>query len=94
MNPEVIPIVLLAVMPTSIVGIVSYFRYKTKALAIRAEMDQRAVAAMGERQAKLEGRVQVLESALCSADAELDRRLRQLGAAERDRLPARPEGDR
>jgi hypothetical protein len=78
----IISIVVTGVMPISIVGIVSYFRYKTRQLTARQGEDPKLLEKERETRKQLEARVQNLESIVCSVDLELNTRLNRLLAAQ------------
>jgi hypothetical protein len=77
-----VPIFITTVMPVSIVGIVSYFRYKTKQLMAGQKEDPRLLEKEREERKQLEARVQNLESIVCSVDLELNARLNKLLVAQ------------
>jgi Protein kinase domain len=80
--------------PVAIVGTVSYFRYKTRALL--AGGDKKKLAAAEAERKQLEARVQNLESIVCSVEFELNARLNRLAAQQSaiGALPSlRPEGE-
>ncbi len=69
--------------PVVIVGIVSYFRYKTRQLTGgRRGDDDKQLEKEREERRQLEARVQNLESIVCSVDLELNARLNRLLAAQ------------
>jgi serine/threonine-protein kinase len=69
-------------MPAVIVFIVSYFRFRTKQLALeeaRARSESpKLLAAANEEKKALEARIQNLESIVCSVDFELNQRLNRV----------------
>src|SRR5579859_3232853 len=65
--------------PVAIVGMVSYFRYKTRQLAGRPQ-DKKELDELAREKKLLEARVQNLESIVCSVDFELNQRLNRLAA--------------
>ena len=67
-------------MPIAIVGIVTYFRYKTRELQARMKADPKELEALKAERKQLEARVQNLESIVCSVDLELNQRLNRLAA--------------
>jgi serine/threonine-protein kinase len=77
-----VPIFLGGIMPISIVGIVTYFRFKTKQLTARSGEDPKQLEKEREERKQLEARVQNLESIVCSVDLELNARLNRLLAAQ------------
>jgi serine/threonine-protein kinase len=78
--------------PVAIVGIVSYFRYKTKALAAGLRGDQKMLEKLREERKLLEARVQNLESIVCSVDLELNQRLNRVLAERSRELKLPPVG--
>jgi serine/threonine-protein kinase len=94
LDPEVVvPIVLGGLMPISIVGLVTYFRFKTKQLtAGQSREDPKQLEKEREERRQLEARVQNLESIVCSVDLELNARLNRVLAAQSSvgALPAAP----
>jgi serine/threonine-protein kinase len=73
--------VIALLMPVAIVGIVSYFRYRTRALAAgQNAADQKKIEALEAERKQLEARVQNLESIVCSVEFELNARLNRLAA--------------
>jgi serine/threonine-protein kinase len=69
-------------MPVAIVGIVSYFRYKTRQLMAAKPEEQKELEGLKKERKLLEARVQNLESIVCSVDFELNQRLNRLAAAQ------------
>jgi hypothetical protein len=68
-------------MPVAIVGIVSYFRYKTRQLmASTSPQSKKELEDLHKEKKLLEARVQNLESIVCSVDFELNQRLNRLAA--------------
>src|SRR5262249_9865755 len=67
--------VIAGFMPTAIVGIVAYFRYKTKQLTAGRGVAEKELEALRAERRQLEARVQNLESIVCSVDLELNARL-------------------
>jgi serine/threonine-protein kinase len=96
LDPEVIvPVVIAGIMPMTIVGIVSYFRFKTKQLmAGKSNENPKLLEKEREERKQLEARVQNLESIVCSVDLELNARLNRLLAAQSavGALPAPGQG--
>jgi serine/threonine protein kinase len=68
--------------PVAIVGIVSYFRYKTRQLQAKLGGDDKQLEKEREERRQLESRVQNLESIVCSVDLELNARLNRMLAAQ------------
>jgi len=69
--------------PVAIVGIVSYFRFRTRQLlAPKQGGDDKELAAIRAERKQLEARVQNLESIVCSVDFELNARLNRLASAQ------------
>jgi serine/threonine-protein kinase len=66
--------------PVAIVGLVSYFRYKTRLLTASGKADLKELETLREERKQLEARVQNLESIVCSVDLELNARLNRLAA--------------
>ncbi len=66
--------------PVAIVGVVSYFRYKTRQLLQGAPKDKHELEEREREKKQLEARVQNLESIVCSVDFELNQRLNRLAA--------------
>jgi eukaryotic-like serine/threonine-protein kinase len=66
--------------PVAIVGLVSYFRYKTRQLTQGSPKDKQQLEALDKEKKLLEARVQNLESIVCSVDFELNQRLNRLAA--------------
>jgi serine/threonine-protein kinase len=66
--------------PVAIVGIVSYFRYKTRQLMQGTPQKQNELQDLQKEKKLLEARVQNLESIVCSVDFELNQRLNRLAA--------------
>jgi serine/threonine-protein kinase len=66
--------------PVSIVGLVSYFRYKTRQLTAGTPKDKKELEELHKEKKLLEARVQNLESIVCSVDFELNQRLNRLAA--------------
>jgi serine/threonine-protein kinase len=95
MSADLTAICIVCVMPTTIVAVVSYFRYKTKLLQAGSgsEADRKLLDGLRAERKQLEARVQNLESIVCSVDLELNARLNRL-AAEQSAIgalpPARP----
>ena len=58
-----------------VVAIVSFFRYKTRALAVRSQTSDQELTALRDERKQLEARIQNLESIVCSVDLELNARL-------------------
>ncbi len=69
-------------MPVAIVGIVTYFRYKTNLLRAKQNEDPKQLEKEREERKQLEARVQNLESIVCSVDLELNARLNRLLATQ------------
>ena len=67
-------------MPVAIVGIVSYFRYKTRQLMQGTPQEKKELQDLQKEKKLLEARVQNLESIVCSVDFELNQRLNRLAA--------------
>src|SRR5687767_7696328 len=69
-------------MPVLIVFIVTYFRFRTKQLALEEKRgyDPKLLEAADKEKKLLEARVQNLESIVCSVDFELNQRLNRLTA--------------
>jgi serine/threonine-protein kinase len=67
-------------MPALIVFIVSYFRYRTKELALRERQaaDPKLLVESEKEKKALEARLQNLESIVCSVDFELNQRLNRV----------------
>src|SRR5512142_820942 len=68
--------------PVFIVGIVSYFRYKTNLLKAKQGEDPKQLDKEREERKQLEARVQNLESIVCSVDLELNARMNRMLAAQ------------
>jgi len=68
--------------PVMIVGIVSYFRYKTNLLKASKNEDPKQLEKEREERKQLEARVQNLESIVCSVDLELNARMNRMLAAQ------------
>jgi len=68
--------------PVMIVGIVSYFRYKTNLLKAKQGEDPKQLEKEREERKQLEARVQNLESIVCSVDLELNARMNRMLAAQ------------
>src|SRR5437867_12382051 len=66
--------------PVAIVGLVSYFRYKTRQLMAKKPEEKKALEDLQKEKKQLEARVQNLESIVCSVDFELNQRLNRLAA--------------
>jgi eukaryotic-like serine/threonine-protein kinase len=77
-------------MPVAIVGVVSYFRYKTRKLEA-GKGDPKQLEKEREERKQLEARVQNLESIVCSVDLELNARLNRVLAAQSQVLQAQPQ---
>jgi len=73
-------IFIAGVMPMTIVGMVTYFRYKTKQLTAGKGVAQKELDDLRAERRQLEARVQNLESIVCSVDLELNARLNRLAA--------------
>jgi serine/threonine-protein kinase len=88
--------VIALLMPVAIVGIVTYFRYKTKELQARSKADPKELEALQAERKQLEARVQNLESIVCSVDLELNQRLNRLAAQQSaiGLLPPAPKSDK
>src|SRR3954471_23640667 len=69
-------------MPVAIVGIVTYFRYKTRQLLEGKPKEKKELEDLHKEKKLLEARVQNLESIVCSVDFELNQRLNRLAAAQ------------
>ncbi|HEX9103725.1 MAG TPA: serine/threonine-protein kinase, partial [Polyangia bacterium] len=69
-------------MPVFIVGIVSYFRYKTNLLRAKQQGDPKQLEKEREERKQLEARIQNLESIVCSVDLELNARMNRMLAAQ------------
>jgi serine/threonine-protein kinase len=67
-------------MPVAIVGIVSYFRFKTRQLTSGKGVANKELETLRAERKQLEARVQNLESIVCSVDLELNARLNRLAA--------------
>jgi serine/threonine-protein kinase len=82
MAADAIPIVFTIFgTPVAIVGIVSYFRYKTRQLTQGSSpQKQKELEDLQKEKKLLEARVQNLESIVCSVDFELNQRLNRLAA--------------
>ena len=69
-------------MPVLIVFIVSFFRYRTRQLALEEARDKRdapkLLAAAASEKKALEARIENLESIVCSVDYELNQRLNRV----------------
>jgi len=77
------PVLIVFATPVAIVGIVSYFRFRTRQLlAPKSAGDSKELEAMRAERKQLEARVQNLESIVCSVDFELNARLNRLAAAQ------------
>jgi len=94
----IIAILMIFGMPVFIVGIRSYFKYRTLLVEKHAQLgnpeDKKKIEALERDRGLLEQRVQNLETIVCSVDLELNARLNRL-AAEQSRLalpPAEQEG--
>src|SRR5437016_12694602 len=68
--------------PVAIVGLVSYFRYKTRQLMQGSPQSKKELEDLAREKKLLEARVQNLESIVCSVDFELNQRLNRLAAAQ------------
>jgi serine/threonine-protein kinase len=67
--------------PVAIVGIVSYFRFKTRQLMqASSPQSKKELEDLQKEKKQLEARVQNLESIVCSVDFELNQRLNRLAA--------------
>jgi hypothetical protein len=96
MGPDIVGILAVFGMPVAIVFISKYFKALEKGLIgprARGQLDeaaQKKIEALLKERALLEGRVQNLESIVCSVDMELNARLNRLAAAHSQalRLPA------
>jgi serine/threonine-protein kinase len=80
MGPDTLSIIFVFSTPVLIVGLVSYFRYKTKQLTAGKPEKPGELEDLREERKRLEGRVQNLESIVCSVDLELNARLNRLAA--------------
>ncbi len=80
MVAEVVPVFIVFGTPVAIVGLVSYFRYKTRMLTAGGKTDQKELNVLRDERKQLEARVQNLESIVCSVDLELNARLNRLAA--------------
>ena len=82
-DPEgIVGIISVFGMPVFIVGIVSYFRYKTQLLRAKQQEDPKQLEKEREERKQLEARVQNLESIVCSVDLELNARMNRMLAAQ------------
>jgi len=91
MGPDTVALISIFGMPVAIVGIVSYFRYKTRALAARSSpAAERELEGLRQERKQLEARVQNLESIVCSVDLELNARLNRLAESAIKALPPAP----
>ena len=79
----IIAIVMIFGMPVFIVGINQYFklrRLKLEKESLGGPKERKRIEALEQERAQLEGRVQNLESIVCSVDLELNARLNRLAA--------------
>jgi serine/threonine-protein kinase len=90
-NADIVALISVFGMPVAIVGIVSYFRYRTRALTARSSpAAERELEALRHERKQLEARVQNLESIVCSVDLELNARLNRLAESALKALPPAP----
>lgn len=82
-------IVIVALMPVALVFITRYYALREKELASRSDADCRRLELLAEEKAALELRVENLESIICTADFELERRLLLLDQPRPDSAAAR-----
>ncbi|HEX8953622.1 MAG TPA: serine/threonine-protein kinase [Polyangia bacterium] len=82
-DPEgIVAVISVFGMPVFIVGIVSYFRYKTNLLRAKQQGDPKQLEKDREERKQLEARIQNLESIVCSVDLELNARMNRMLAAQ------------
>lgn len=90
----ILAIVMIFGMPVFIVGITQFFKFKRLKLEqLGGGHEQKRIQALEQERAQLEGRVQNLESIVCSVDLELNARLNRLAAQQSQlALPAPAPG--
>jgi serine/threonine-protein kinase len=89
----IIAILMIFGMPVFIVGIRSYFKYRTLLVEKQGQLgspeDKKRIESLEQERGLLEQRVQNLETIVCSVDLELNARLNRL-AAHQSRLQLAP----